>query len=354
VRILVSGGLGFIGAHVVAALTKRGHEVRVLDALLPLAHGEGAVAPSVAAAEVVVADVRDPDAVSAALGGVDAVCHQAAMVGLGVRFDDVTGYVEHNDLGTAVLLRAMAEARCVPLVLASSCVVYGESPVRCPEHGPVPGARRTAADLKAGRFDPACPACGRPLEPDPLAESAPVDPRNVYAATKLHQEHLGSVYARECDRPVTALRYHNVYGPGMPRDTPYAGVAAIFRSALERGEAPAVFEDGCQYRDFVHVADVAHANVLALEADLGGFTALNVSTGSPRTVGEMAAELTRALRPDLRPVVTGEYRLGDVRHVFCSPELIRSRLGFTAAVGFEQGMRELATADLRPTAPPRE
>jgi dTDP-L-rhamnose 4-epimerase len=212
----------------------------------------------------------------------------------------------------------------------------------------VPGARRTAADLKAGRFDPACPACGRPLEPDPLAESAPVDPRNVYAATKLHQEHLGSVYARECDRPVTALRYHNVYGPGMPRDTPYAGVASIFRSAVERGEAPSVLEDGGQRRDFVHVEDVARVNGLALAADPpeGRCEPLNVCSGQPHTIGELAEELAM-VSGGPAPRVVGGARAGDVRHIVADPAKARQVLGFQAGVSFGDGVREFATAPLR-------
>src|SRR3954454_5195432 len=180
------------------------------------------------------------------------------MVGLGVDLEDITEYAGINDLGTAVLLRALAR-RPVPLVLASSMVVYGEGRYRCAEHGLVrPGPRR-AAELDAGQFEPPCPVCGRPLDPESVPEDAPLDPRNVYAATKVAQEHLCTAFARETGATVTALRYHNVYGPRMPRDTPYAGVASIFRSSLAAGKAPRVFEDGGQRRDFVHVRDVAAA-----------------------------------------------------------------------------------------------
>jgi dTDP-L-rhamnose 4-epimerase len=230
-------------------------------------------------------------------------------------------------------------------VLASSMVVYGEGRYRCGEHGVVqPGPRRTE-DLDAGHFEPPCPRCGRALAPEAVPEDAPLDPRNVYAATKVAQEHLCTAFARETGATVTALRYHNVYGPRMPRDTPYAGVASIFRSSLAAGRAPRVFEDGAQRRDFVHVRDVAAANLRALEAGTPG--AFNVASGTPRSVGEMAAALARAVDPRLAPEVTGEWRAGDVRHVFASPRRATSELGFSAVEDFEAGMREFAEAKLR-------
>ncbi|MFB7268032.1 NAD-dependent epimerase/dehydratase family protein, partial [Streptomyces nojiriensis] len=247
-RVLVTGSAGFIGSHIVAELLGRGHEPVAFD----LAE-DGR-------------DVRDPDAVALALAGVDAVCHQAAKVGLGKEFGDAPGYVSANDLGTAVLLAEMARARVPRLLLAGSMVVYGEGRYECPAHGTVRPGPRAESDLRAGRFEPRCPACGAGLAPGLVTEDAPTDPRNVYATTKLAQEHLASSWARATGGRAVSLRYHNVYGPGMPRDTPYAGVAALFTSSLARGEAPRVFEDGGQRRDFVHVRDVAAANAVALEA----------------------------------------------------------------------------------------
>ena len=345
-RMLVTGGAGFIGSHVADALLARGDEVRILDWLHPAAHAErpAYVDP---AAEFIQGDVRDGATVAAALDGIDHVCHQAAMVGLGTDIGDIAEYTAHNDLGTAILLRELHRASFAGrLVLASSMVVYGEGRYVCDEHGLVrPGPRREA-DLAAGRFEPPCPRCSASLRAQSIPEDAPVDPRNVYAATKLHQEHLAGAFGRETGVAVTALRYHNVYGPRMPRDTPYAGVASIFASALAAGRAPRVFEDGGQIRDFVHVGDVAHANRLALDADPALAGAFNIASGIPRTVGELAGTLATAIGGPA-PEITGQFRLGDVRHVFASIDRARSELGYRPAVEFEDGVAEFATAPLR-------
>jgi dTDP-L-rhamnose 4-epimerase len=348
-RVLVTGGAGFIGSHVARALADDGHEVVGLDLFHPRAHRSRV--SSVEGMRLVVGDVRDPETVQRGLSGVDVVVHQAAMVGLGVDLADLPEYAGCNDLGTAVLLAGMARAGVCRLVLASSMVVYGEGRYACPAHGTVRPLPRAVVDLDAGRFDNRCPTCGARLCPGLVPEDARLDPRNAYAASKLAQEHYAAAWARASGGAAVALRYHNVYGPRMPRDTPYAGVAAIFRSALERGEPPSVYEDGGQRRDFVHVRDVARANVLALaetgKADRRGrLSAFNVASGQPHTIGEMAQRLAEAFGgPD--PVVTGRYRLGDVRHVVADPTLARVELGFTAEVSFVDGMAEFASAPLR-------
>jgi dTDP-L-rhamnose 4-epimerase len=347
--ILVTGGAGFIGSHVVDMLLEQGHRVRGVDALLPAAHRERPdyLDP---AAEWIEGDLRDAAVADRAVAGAAAVCHQAAMVGLGVDLGDLPEYVGHNDLATAQLLRALAaDGFSGRFVLASSMVVYGEGRYACPEHGVVAPGQRSAADLDAGHFEPPCPRCGRALEPRTVPEDAALDPRSVYAATKLAQEHLCSAFARATGVPVTALRYHNVYGPRMPRDTPYAGVASIFRSAYAARRAPRVFEDGGQRRDFVHVRDVARANLLALTAQEPVPGAYNVASGTPRTVLELAQALAEACGapPEAAPRVTGEWRAGDVRHIVASPELAAGRLGFRAQEDFTAGMAELASAPLR-------
>ena len=331
--LLVTGGLGFIGSHVVEQALAAGHRVRVLD------RASGRVPTGV---EFMSDDLTRPGVADSALRGMDAVLHLAAKVGLGVDFDDAPDYTAVNVTGTALLLAAMARAGVRRLVLSSSMVVYGEGAYR-DAHGPVAVPPRAIADLEAGRFDPR--GADGPLTPELVAEDAVPDPRNVYAVSKLAQEQLAAAWARAVDGRVAALRYHNVYGPRMPRDTPYAGVAALFRSELAHGRAPRVFEDGRQRRDFVHVRDVASANLAALDgtahADAPAFRAFNVGSGTIRTVGELAGALAEAVGGPA-PVVTGQYRLGDVRHITASSERARRELGWRPVVAFEEGMREFA------------
>ncbi|HEY0998417.1 MAG TPA: NAD-dependent epimerase/dehydratase family protein [Streptosporangiaceae bacterium] len=370
-RVLVTGAAGFIGSHIASMVREAGHEVRGLDSLTPAVHNGR---PSHVACDLVEGDVRDPAAVDEALTGVDAVCHQAAMVGLGVDLSDLPMYSDVNVTGTAVLLEAMGRHGIGRLVFASSMVVYGEGAYDCAVHGRVRPLPRDPGDLAAGLFEPRCPVCGSSLDTAMVGEDAPLDPRNAYAASKVAQEHLAASWARLTGGVAIGLRYHNVYGPRMPRDTPYSGVAAIFRSCLENGAPPRVFEDGGQRRDFIHVRDVAQANLLALSAVAGlaggggqaggggladgSLRCYNVASGEPHTVGEMASALAGAFGGSggsggsggIEPVVTGEYRLGDVRHIVASPEAAARDLGFRAQTRFAAGMAEFARAPLREPA----
>lgn len=344
-RIVVTGGAGFIGSAVLRTLVPR-HEVSVLDSLRPDVHRDGGRAArkrlSALGVPVVTTDVRDLSGVRTALEGVDAVVHLAAKVGLGVDLDDMDDYVSSNSLGTATVLRACHGAGVRRVVQASSMVVYGEGAYHCAEHGAVSPAPRTVARLDRGRFEPGCPTCGADLAPSLVDEGAALDPRNTYAATKVAQEQLGAVWARETGGSCTSLRLHNVYGPGMPRSTPYAGVAAIFWSAASEGVSPRVFEDGGQRRDFVHVDDVAAAFAAALDDDgASGHTAYNVGSGVVHTIGELASELA-ALAGAPAPTVTGQYRLGDVRHITASSERAARELGWRGRVALHDGLAGLS------------
>ncbi|MFW0797236.1 NAD-dependent epimerase/dehydratase family protein [Gordonia sp. CPCC 205515] len=346
-RVLLTGAAGFIGSQIRELLARRGVDVVAVDALIPQAHSSGAAPRGIRRI-----DVRDLDALTDMLAGIDVVCHQAAMVGMGTDMSDAPLYAGHNDLGTATLLAAMDRTGCRRLVLASSMVVYGHGALRGPggELVTYPPARRRA-DLDAGDYEPHLPD-GRPTSWALTTEDAPLTPTSIYAASKVAQENYVRAWSITTGGSAIALRYHNVYGPGMPRDTPYAGVASIFRSRLERGLAPMVFEDGGQMRDFVHVSDVAAANAAAIELLLARpsqeFTPLNICSGQPVSVGEVATILS-GHRGGPVPVITGEVRPADVRHIVADPARARATLGFAACISPEEGLREFADARLRPS-----
>ena len=346
-RVLVTGGAGFIGSHVADRLAAEGHEPVVLDALIPQAHG-GEKPPWVG--ELLHADVRDA---GRAAGG---AARGRRRVPPGRDGGPRRGrerrpaYAAHNDLGTAVLLAAMYEAGVPGSCWPGSMVVYGEGRYTCGEHGVVRPGPRAPDDIAAGRFEPPCPVCGRDLEPGLVPEDAPLDPRSTYAATKLAQEHLAGAWARQTGGAVWALRYHNVYGSRMPRDTPYSGVASVFRSALERGEAPRVMEDG-------RAAPRLRARQRRRRGQRPrprtppptGFTAVNVCSGEPHTVGDLATELAGrcAARNRSSSAAPGRATCGTW---WPTRPGRRALLGFTAGVRFAEGVRAFATDPLRAPA----
>jgi len=343
-RVLVTGGAGFIGSHLVDALLAAGEEVRILDNLDPLAHPSGQ--PPVhldPAADLRVGDLRDPGDVGAALDGVDRVFHLGGIVGNGESMVNVRKAIDSNAGGTATLLEAVIARRETirRIVVASSMVVYGEGAYRCAEHGVVMPGVRPVAQLRERRWEPLCPRCGSETAPVALTEEKPLRPISVYGIGKRDTEELALVLGEAYGFEAVALRYLNVYGPRQALANPYTGVAAIFSSRLLGGEPPRVFEDGRQIRDLVHVADIVAATRAAMEAPRAPGHAFNVATGRRVEIGELAARLCELLGPGTEPDVTGEYRAGDIRHCFADPTRARDLLGFEARRKLEDGLPEL-------------
>jgi dTDP-L-rhamnose 4-epimerase len=342
--VLVTGGAGFIGSHLVDALLERGRRVRVLDNLDRLAHPEGVPRHLSPEAELMVGDLRDAATVERALDGVEAVFHLGGVVGNGESMVNARRAVDHNAGGTAMLLEAVIgrRDRVRRLVAASSMVVYGEGAYRCAEHGTVHPPLRSTAQLRRREWELRCPACGQDVEPTPTPEDAPLRPTSVYGITKRDQEELVLVLGRAYGLETVALRYLNVYGPRQTLANPYTGVAAIFGARLLTGSQPVVFEDGGQLRDLVHVTDVVRATLAALDAPAAAGQALNVATGRRVRVVDLAERIAAALGSELRPRLTGEYRAGDIRHCFADVSRARTLLGFEACVRLDRGLLELA------------
>jgi len=347
-RILVTGGAGFIGSHTVDRLIRAGRAVTVLDNLDPQVHGtDQPVNLSHLDGEprlrFVRGDVRDPDAVGTALEDVDAVVHLAAAVGVGQSMYHPAYYTDVNVAGQGVLMEAMVRdaGRYRRFVVASSMSIYGEGAYRCAEHGEMMAGPRPEARLAAGEWEPACPRCGRDLEPAPTTEAKPTQHTSVYAVTKKAQEELALAFGPAYAIPTVALRFFNVYGSRQALSNPYTGVAAIFMSRLKNGNAPLIFEDGAQSRDFVHVHDVARAVEAALDAPGHPSGAFNVCTGRATSVADIARVLARRLGVDIDPEPVGRYRAGDIRHCFGDPSAAVEALGFRAGIDLEAGLDEL-------------
>jgi len=340
--VLIAGGGGFIGAHLAQELLESGYRVRVLDNLTAQVHGE-ARRPAYLSdeAELVVGDIRDGAVVRRALEGCDHVCHLAAAVGVGQSMYEIERYTSVNEIGTAVLLEALAESPVKRLVVASSMSIYGEGLCRAGGRTIEP-RERDPLQLKAGQWELRLPS-GEVLEPVPTPESKTPCLTSVYALNKYAQERMGLIFGRAYNVDAVALRFFNVYGPHQALSNPYTGVLAIFASRLLNGRAPLVFEDGRQRRDFVHVRDVARACRLALESPAAAGTAINIGSGDSRSVLEVAEALAEATgNRHLAPHVTGKYRAGDIRHCFADISLGRRLLGFEPQVTFKEGLAELA------------
>jgi dTDP-L-rhamnose 4-epimerase len=342
-NILVTGGAGFIGSHLVDALVEQGHRVKVLDALVSQVHTEGKPSYLNPQAELIRGDVCDAKAVERALDGVEIVYHKAAEVGVGQSMYEIERYVRANDLGTAVLLEAVVKRRpqIRKLVVASSMSIYGEGAYSCLHCGVVNAKLRRAAQLIERDWEVKCPQCGAILKPIPTNEDKPLIPSSVYAISKQDQEQFCLVVGRAYDIPVVALRYFNVYGTRQALSNPYTGVCAIFSARLLNDQPPLIFEDGEQTRDFVHVNDIVQANLLALETDRADYEALNIGTGAPVSIRQIARMLARGLNKDIEPEVTEKYREGDIRHCVADVSRARGLLGYKPQISLEQGIPEL-------------
>jgi dTDP-L-rhamnose 4-epimerase len=343
-RVFVTGGAGFIGSHVVDRLVATGRAVRVLDVLEPQVH-EGSAGNRNSGAEYVEGSVLDRSLVGSAIDDSDVVVHLAAQVGVGQSMYEIERYVRDNCLGTAVLLEELAQRRegVSALIVASSMSIYGEGQYACDACGSEAAqVLRSLEALQERRWEPACARCGAEARPLPTAESKPLQVDSVYAATKRDQEELCLVFGRAYGIRTIALRFFNVYGPRQSLSNPYTGVAAIFASRLLNDCPPVIFEDGLQSRDFVHVSDIVQAVELALEAEDIRNVALNVGTGVPTTVRDVASVLGRELKVTRAPEIVGRYRHGDIRHCFADISLARQVLGYEPRVEFPDGIRELA------------
>jgi dTDP-L-rhamnose 4-epimerase len=341
-RTLVTGGAGFIGTHLVSELVRRGDQVVVLDSLEEQVHG--GVSPDLpASVELVVGGVGDRAAADRALAGVDRVVHLAAAVGVGQSMYEIARYTERNTMQTAIFLERLVAQRPLPgrLVVASSMSIYGEGEYECPEHGRMAPAPRTDEQLLARHWELACPSCGAELTPVGTSEDKALIPTSIYAITKRDHEELCLVTGAAYGIPAVALRFFNVYGPGQALSNPYTGVAAIFASRLLNGRPPIIFEDGEQSRDFIHVSDIVRAIMLALESERATGQAINLGTGRPSTVLQIAQALSAGLDAEIDPIRNGQYRAGDIRHCVADPKRARELLGFEATTTLEDGMRGL-------------
>jgi dTDP-L-rhamnose 4-epimerase len=341
-RALITGGAGFIGSYVADELLASGYQVRALDLLTPQVHGTGESRPAYLDPEVelVVGDVRDPESVRNALCGVDVVVHLAAAVGVGQSMYRIADYTSVNTGGTAVLLEALIARPAQRLVVASSMSIYGEGRYRDAAGRQIDSATRTAQQLRRREWEPTDER-GQRLAPVPTPETKRPQLASIYALSKLDQELMALMIGRAYGIPTAALRFFNVYGPRQALSNPYTGVLAIFACRYLNRKPPLVFEDGLQQRDFVHVRDVARACRLALTdgAPLGVF---NIGSGQARTILDVAAAMKHALGSNVEPRVTGQHRVGDVRHCVADISLARRGLGFEPRVSFEQGILELA------------
>jgi dTDP-L-rhamnose 4-epimerase len=341
--VLITGGAGFIGSHLANELLTHGYKVRVLDVLAPQVHGEDAKRPAYLNKEVelIRGDIRDPQALDRALNGVDSVYHFVALVGVGQSMYQIEQYTNVNNGGTALLLEKLFKKQVRKLIVASSMSVYGEGLYTDSKGNPHTNANRPVDQLKRRDWE-VRNGNNELLKPVPTPEWKTPALASIYALSKFDQEQMCLIAGRAYQIPTVALRFFNVFGPNQALSNPYTGVLAIFASRLLNDQRPIIFEDGNQLRDFVSVYDIARACRLALEKDAKD-VAINIGSGASYTIRETAERIARTLVKDIEPEITGNYRVGDIRHCYPDISLARELLGYTPMVTLDAGLKDLAT-----------
>jgi len=343
-KVLVTGGAGFIGSHLVDKLLKMNNEVIVVDSLEEQVHTKKPdyLNPE---AQYVFEEIRDKSVLAKAIEGVEVIFHEAAAVGVGQSMYQVEKYVEVNTMATAKLLDILVneEHEVKKLIVASSMSIYGEGAYECDNCSIVYPSLRVEAQLKQREWEMKCPECGKIVRPIPTGEDKPLYPASIYAITKRDQEEMCLTVGRAYGIPTVALRYFNVYGPRQSLNNPYTGVCAIFSARIKNDNPPLIFEDGFQSRDFVSVHDIVEANILAMESSNANYEVFNVGTGKAIKILDIAQLLIKLYNKDkeLKPEVTNKYRAGDIRHCFADISKIKTKLGYKPKVDFEEGMKEL-------------
>lgn len=342
-RILVTGGAGFVGSHMVDALVREGHTVRVFDNLTEQVHPDGKPAYLNREIEFIQGDMRDIEALRKVIERIDVIFHLAAAVGVGQSMYEISRYMEVNTQGNANLLQVLLDSKLKleKMIVASSMSIYGEGQYRCSEHGDMAPPPRRTQQLKDKKWEVACPVCGAALKPVPTTEDKPLQCTSIYALSKKDQEEMTLLFGRTYGLPVVAMRYFNIYGTRQALSNPYTGVAAIFGSRLLNNNRPMIFEDAEQMRDFVSVHDVVEANLLAMERSEGDGMALNIGSGRPITIRDVASVMAQELEKEVTPEITGKYRAGDIRHCYADISLARNVLGYQPRYDFRDGVAEL-------------
>lgn len=342
-KILITGGAGFVGSHTADALVQQGHRVRIFDNLTEQVHPAGVPDYLSREVEFIQGDVRDREKLSQAVRDAEVIFHLAAAVGVGQSMYQIADYTAVNNLGTANLLQAILDTRSHPekLIVASSMSIYGEGEYSCNRCGIVAPPMRSSLQLQTKQWEVRCPICEAVVAPVPTRESKPLQCSSIYALSKKDQEEMVLLFGRTYQIPAVALRYFNIFGTRQALSNPYTGVVAIFASRLMNGNAPVVFEDGAQLRDFVNVHDIVQANVLAMHKSEADGMAINIGSGEPISIRDIATQLGQSLGVNVPTEIAGKYRAGDIRHCFADISRAKEALGYRPRTKFRDGLQEL-------------